>query len=242
VPLVHQKYDLPEIWYLDLWPFAPHWMVLASPDAATEVVQTRNFPKHPETNVFMEPMVGRDAIPGINGALWKEVYHMLAPAFKPATVRQMVATATDEVALFRELLLPLAESGEEFVLEDRLSRMVFEVAAKGMGLPFDAQRTGSGGMVADIKFPIDNHLAWKMTWDPRIYFPMKRKCYQALGRSSVWFRSKIMERYETISKEDITVPETILDSCLLERVRLEQSGQVKKLMSDPMWMELLITK
>ena len=77
-----QVYRLPEIWYLDLWPLGPVFMLVTSPDAAAEISQTRSFAKHEVNEEFLAPLVGRDTIPAINGGLWKKIHHLLAPAFK----------------------------------------------------------------------------------------------------------------------------------------------------------------
>jgi hypothetical protein len=44
--MISQKYKLPGVWYLDLWPLGPRQVIITEPDLANYVTVHKNHPKH----------------------------------------------------------------------------------------------------------------------------------------------------------------------------------------------------
>ncbi len=128
-----QRYDLPEVWYIDLWPFGPTFMALSSADAAAYAVQTRGYGKHTFVDGFMTNIVGKQSIVAINGPLWKNVQHMLLPAFKPSAVRGLLQPMAEETRTYRKVLEGAAEKGEPVKMELLLSDLSFQVGTVLVG-------------------------------------------------------------------------------------------------------------
>jgi cytochrome P450 len=78
--MVH-KYNLPGVFYLDLWPASGGQVVVIDPDVAMHVTVTKNHPKHDAEKMFVDPMIGDSNVVTSEGSRWKYLHKMLAPAF-----------------------------------------------------------------------------------------------------------------------------------------------------------------
>lgn len=82
-----QDFNLPDIWYLDLWPFGPEFIILNSPDATAFATTENSFAQADIVHGFFESNIGGDFIEASNGPLWKELHQMLAPGLTPGAVK-----------------------------------------------------------------------------------------------------------------------------------------------------------
>ncbi|KAL8343233.1 hypothetical protein RB598_004539 [Gaeumannomyces tritici] len=265
VTYMRRAYDLPEVFYIDMWPAGPPIMACCSPDAAAQVTQVQVLGKHPFNAVVLDPLVGTDSIPVVDGPRWKFLHRMIAPAFKPANARALVGTAAGQGLVFaRDVLAPLAATGDAFSMEAAVSRLVFEVIARSlMGVPFDSQRDGPRGldrpstvddqlavlesrrksddadetsaaawedeqkrsMLADIQFPpLAQQVETAWLANPLRRLRLRSARLAALRRSGAWIRRRTLARYREVRDQGLVVPETVLDSCLMERVALEKEA------------------
>jgi cytochrome P450 len=127
VTTLSQKYKLPGIFYLDLWPIAPSICVITDPDVAMYMTVTRNHEKHEEEVKAVDPMIGKGNIVTSGGARWKMLHKMLAPAFSITHVTNQRPMVAEAVMEFRATLKKYAESGETFELEKCAERMTLDV-------------------------------------------------------------------------------------------------------------------
>ncbi|KAF3050297.1 hypothetical protein E8E11_009720 [Didymella keratinophila] len=127
VTTMTQAYNLPGVFYLDLWPVAPSICVITDPDVALHMTVTRNHEKHSEEAKAVDPMIGRANIVTSEGARWKMLHKMLAPAFSVMHVTNQRPMVAEAVMEFRAILTRLAESGETFELEKCAERMTLDV-------------------------------------------------------------------------------------------------------------------
>ncbi len=82
-----QDFSLPDIFYVDLWPFGPEFIMCSGPDAAAMVSTVNAFPQCDVVRNFFAPTVGTTFIETTNGPLWKELHQMLAPGLTPTATR-----------------------------------------------------------------------------------------------------------------------------------------------------------
>lgn len=68
---IANKYNLPGVFYLDLWPAACGQVVVTDPDVALHMTVTKNHPKHEAEKWFVDPLIGAGNIVTTEGAEWK---------------------------------------------------------------------------------------------------------------------------------------------------------------------------
>ncbi|EEH42401.2 uncharacterized protein PADG_07221 [Paracoccidioides brasiliensis Pb18] len=115
---ISREYNLPDVFYLDLWPFAYPMVILGAPELAAQVTTEQAFPKDPVVNEFLSPFLGKSSIISVNGAKWKALHSIFAPAFSPAYVRTLTDGMVDEVLLYYNKLAKFARSREVFSMSN----------------------------------------------------------------------------------------------------------------------------
>ncbi|OCK82089.1 cytochrome P450 3A30 [Lepidopterella palustris CBS 459.81] len=242
-----QKYNLPGIFYIDLWPLGPSLLIIADPDTASQVTVLKSYPKHIENANFLSPMVGRNNIASVNGSTWKLLHNMLAPAFAPLHVKNLVGMMADEVTLFRGTLGRMSQTGEVFSMEETAGKLVFDIIGKAVfNFPLNAQTTGSE-CLRDFKEILKMVVLGRESWNPLTKARASFKRKAAIKRADSYIDDKIRERYDYLKRENIEVTKknalSILD--LVLRERLQESRQMAEKDSaaelDPDFMELAIT-
>lgn len=214
-------------------------MVCTSIDAQTLIESRLALGQHVAGSIIMDPLVGKDSVPSLNGRVWKKVHNMLLPAFWPQAIRRLMGKLAEEAGVFREKVASLADRGEAFGMVELASRMVFEVNAKTIiGLPFDAQ-DGGCQVHSDIKVPLEVWTDESGSWNPVRKMRLKKLRTAALARSGKWLRNTILERYRELKAEDVKVSDNILDHCVIERIRAEAEG-LGRLDQDNAWIGLLV--
>lgn len=76
VTTIARKYNMPEVFYLDLWPAAAGQVVVTNPDVALHMTAIRNHPKHEAEKHFIDPLIGAGNIVTTDGARWKYLHKM----------------------------------------------------------------------------------------------------------------------------------------------------------------------
>lgn len=238
---LQKTYNLPEIFYVDLWPFGPVFLVATSVDAQNLVVTRLSMGKHAENDRVLTPLIGKDSIPALNGHVWRQVHHMLQPAFRPQSIKQLLAKVADEASVFCEVLEQLAEAGEVFSMEKMAGRMVFEINTKTIvGMPLNAQEGGCQ-ILEDLSFPAEVWHAETKTWNLFKRMRLRSQRMAALQRSTDWLNQIIIKRYSELKADAVKSSNNILDNCLIDRIEAEGQG-LKPLAQDQAWMDLFLVK
>jgi cytochrome P450 len=241
----HRRYNLPDVFYVDLWPLGPVFMVLATKEAAAHAVQTRGYGKDVKLiGDALTPIMGADPIVATNGAPWKAAHRMIAPAFKPSAVRGMLGHVAEEVGLFNKQLAKLAKQGEVFRFEDLVTKLVFCIVTQSIiGVRFDALTAEEPDPVMlDIFSPAKDSPAAEASWNPWEKFVLSRKAAAALARSGKWMRQLILERYRARKKDPGHSAESLLDAILVDRVEQEEQGAAQSLEQDPEHLDMLVNQ
>ena len=236
ITTLSKKYDLPGLWYLDLWPIGPQQLIITDPDLALYMTVTKNHPKHPMEAIFVDPVVGVGNIVTINGPKWKTIHNMLAPAFAIANIKNMVPMIAEEVMTFRSILHRLADSGDVFSLDDTCSNLTFDIMGKVIfGQSFDAQTKGSKALrnYHDIchAFSIERD-----AWNPITARAQRRKRLAATKQLDGVLEKMILDRFQSIQRENLDVSKkrglSVVDLVLRERieeVRKSEGGSTSAL-------------
>ncbi|KAF3928180.1 hypothetical protein AA313_de0205753 [Arthrobotrys entomopaga] len=165
--IIAQKYNLPDIYYLDLWPVTVSQVVLSNPDLMGQVTVTRDLPKHTAGDDFLAPVVGRNSIATSNGAVWKRTHAAMSPAFSWSHIRNLSGLILDETLLFRSTLDKLSATNEVFSFEIVTAKLVFDVIGRMVfNFPLHAQTLGSA-YLEDVREMM--HLAEAgLSWSPLV--------------------------------------------------------------------------
>ncbi len=244
-PLTHlaQKYSLPEIYYLDLWPVAAPQMVIISGEAAAQISTVRPYPINTYVRDLLTPIIGRNILPTANGALWKMLHHILGPAFVPRYIKTLLGVVANETLTFHERLKALADKGE-FSMEDELSKVLFDIIGRIVfGFSLQAQKSGSPTLT-DLRYLLASFPLTFRNWNPITSFTVGWKRKAATKRINNYIEAKAKERF-AIMKDEKEPPTrrnagSILDRVLLERVQDNEGGRKKEL--DAEYLQLVVDK
>ena len=139
-----QDFNLPDIFYLDLWPFGPRFLICSSPESCAIPTTVNSFPQADVVTEFLDANLGSEFIEATNGPMWKELHQMIAPGLNPASVKTYHGFIVDEAQTLYERIRQFAKSGNVIDLNHELGKFPFEVLARiFFGERFDAQVTGS---------------------------------------------------------------------------------------------------
>ncbi|KAJ6020568.1 cytochrome P450 [Penicillium herquei] len=128
---IAQKYELRGIFYLDLWPFSHPQMVLIAPDTADLVTVTKHYPLHDEVPRFLGALIGEKSVGAADGEPWKILHRIIAPGFRPSSVKSMMSIITDQtMELFHPALKLYASNGEVFSMEKAAGQLIFSISCK----------------------------------------------------------------------------------------------------------------
>ncbi|KAF2199970.1 cytochrome P450 3A30 [Delitschia confertaspora ATCC 74209] len=227
ITTLSQKYKLPRLFYIDLWPFGPDFLVITDPNLALQISNFRNLYKHHIAREVVNGVVGKDNIVTTDGPLWKKLHNMVAPSFSDSQVKNMVGMIAEEVMTFRQILLDRARDGQPFNLEETINRLSFDIIGKTtFGFPFESQRNGSP-ILTDFHEVTNSWLNERKTWNPLKRLLSRQKKIAATKRMDSYLEKEIRKRFETLCRDQADLTQkrglTIVD--LLLRESLEQNSQ-----------------
>jgi cytochrome P450 len=243
---ISRKYNLPGIFYLDLWPFAPSQVVLSDPALLEQVTVTKPLPQHQLGDDFLAPITGRNNIATANGPMWKEMHKAMVPAFSWSHIRSLTSLIIEECELFREALDRKAATGHVFSMEELGSKLTFDVIARiVLNMRLHAQTTGSV-YLDDLKEMIrlaDGATDMAVQFNPFLRLKAWWQRQRVLGRLNPSIKAKIQERFDLLKSEGVVPrkkdPDSILDLMLREKVATGLEKGTKLSTSDE---TMLLTK
>ncbi|ORY05690.1 cytochrome P450 [Clohesyomyces aquaticus] len=222
ITTISRKYDLPGLWYLDLWPMGPKQIIITDPDLAHHTTSIENHPKHEAEHEFLDPILGNRNIVSSNGQAWKYLHNMLAPPFAVASVRNMVGMISQEVMVFRSILNKLAKTGEVFSLETAVSRMAFDVVSTAtFGSSLNSQTKGSAA-IRDFNEMCSAFSYQKRGWNPLKTIASIIRRWFASRRLDAELNRRIRDRFEILKRDNVDVSQkrglSIVDLILREHI------------------------
>ena len=123
------KYDfkLPEVFYLDMWPFGPEFIMCTGPDATAFPTTTNVFAQADVVTNFFAQSVGTTFIEATNGPLWRELHQMMAPGLTPSATKTYHDAIIDEAKRLHDQVHQYTVSGEIADMTAELGRYPFAV-------------------------------------------------------------------------------------------------------------------
>jgi cytochrome P450 len=161
-------YNLPDVFYVDLWPVSSPFMMIMGPEACAIPTTENTFDMHPEVAKFLKRNVGESFIEGTNGPLWKHLHQTLAPGLTPSIIRGNHGSILEQAATLRRRFSDIAKSGKVTDIRRDLGQYPFQVIVKMLlNQTLDAQIYGDVISAFDIQWEInatDNPFAkWRLT-------------------------------------------------------------------------------
>ncbi|KAL7786304.1 cytochrome P450 [Trichoderma ceciliae] len=214
-------YHLPDIFYLDLWPLGPQFLVCTSPDSCAIPTTENAFEMHDMVINFFKGNIGTSFIEATNGALWKHLHQMLTPGLTPTAVRGYHASIIEQAAALRRRFWDIAKSGQAVDIRRELGHYPFQVMAKVIfGEALSKQN------FEDVKAAIDIQAVINATDNPFAKWRLGRNASRFWRRLEMAIEPKAKVRYAALQQQDV-LPTKINATNLLDRMMLSevQSGR-----------------
>lgn len=128
---LQQKYNLPAVWYLDLWPVADSFIFTNDPLIASRYATTgQSLPKSASFKRYIDALLGVNNIVSTEGAHWKSLRSMFNPGFSSAHLMNLVPYIVEASLTFVDILREKAATNELFLLEDQATRLTIDIIGK----------------------------------------------------------------------------------------------------------------
>ncbi|KAJ4359334.1 hypothetical protein N0V95_002258 [Ascochyta clinopodiicola] len=246
ITTISQKYNMPRLWYLDLWPVGPSQVIVTDPDVALYMTVTRNHEKHIAESWAIDPMIGKGNIVTAEGARWKKMHKMLAPAFAITHVTNMRPMIAKNVMKFRAIMNKLSETGESFQFEKYVERLTLDVIGTAtFGHSLGAQAMGNHVMRhwEDMsRAHSQERDGWRI--DVVRNYLAKRKREAAMDKLNAILTELVKKRLEYVRENDVCMEKRnasiIMD--LILREHLQETPQSIENCIDPDFLESLLTQ
>ena len=150
---IRKRYNLPAVFYLDLWPVGLNMLIITDPDAASQVTVQHSLDKHRRLAEILSPVAGRDNMVSSNGAQWKMLRSTFNPGFSSAHLMTLVPGMVDEGEIFAKILSEHAAQKDVFVLEEAATRVTVDIIGRvvmyalGSSVPGMKQLTQNTGTI-----------------------------------------------------------------------------------------------
>ena len=139
---IGQKYDMPAVFYLDMWPVSYPVTIIQDPEVAAQITQTRSLRKHVVNRQYTSRLTGHSSIVFVEGAEWKMIRSIVNPGFSPQYIASLTSVLSKHIARFTDKLSTAAKSGERFLLQDYFLSMTLDVIGEVvLGEDLDSQRS-----------------------------------------------------------------------------------------------------
>lgn len=126
-PQIREEYNLPPIFYLDLWPFNACMLVVMDPDAADQFTVDYSLPKYADMKKFIQPLAGSKNLLTMENPEWKYWRSIFNPGFSASHLMSLAPSMVDSLVVFREILGEIADSGRMCRLEEIATRLTFDI-------------------------------------------------------------------------------------------------------------------
>ncbi|KAL7926879.1 cytochrome P450 [Trichoderma austrokoningii] len=217
---IKSDYDLPDVFYIDLWPLGPQFVFCVSPEACAIPTTENTFDMHDEVTKFLKGSVGASFIEATNGALWKHLHQTLAPGLTPSIIRGNHGGIIAQAAALRRRFSDIAESGEVTDIRSELGNYPFQVMVKIL-----LSETLSVRIYDDVRRAIDIQADINAANNPLAKWRHGRKARQLWTRVEAAIEPRIRARFTALQQKIAPTKNDV--TCLLDRMMLSevQSGR-----------------
>lgn len=135
-----EKYNLGDVFYVDLWPISASMMIIQDPSIAAQITQTKSLPKHTLSKQFLRNMTGEKSIVTSEGAEWKMLRSMFSPGFAPNYLTGLVPQIVRHLEIFQNRLRQVAILGEVIPMQETAVKATIDVIGEiVLGLDLNSQ-------------------------------------------------------------------------------------------------------
>ncbi|KAL8923741.1 MAG: hypothetical protein Q9172_002987, partial [Xanthocarpia lactea] len=123
--------SLGPVYYLDMWPFAPPFLVAVSPTVISQFTQSEtHLPNHPGIRKYLLPITGGGDLASMEGEEWKRWRKIYNPGFSAGHIQTLVPTIVEEVSVFVDILKEHARKGDVFSLDEAAINATMDVIGR----------------------------------------------------------------------------------------------------------------
>ncbi|KPI41389.1 putative sterigmatocystin biosynthesis monooxygenase stcS [Cyphellophora attinorum] len=140
---IKQKYNMPTVFYMDLWPISGSSMIFCDDPVFSAKYATTgtSLPKARSASDYLDEFLGPDNLVTAEGAHWKSLRGIFNPGFSAAHLMTLVPYMVDSSMTFLDILSQKAQSNELFQLEEYATRLTIDIIGKVvLNADFDSQR------------------------------------------------------------------------------------------------------
>lgn len=120
-------FHLPGLYYLDMWPFGPEFIMCTGPEAAALATTARPFPQADVVADYFHSVGMGSFIEATEGPLWKQLHQIFAPGLTPAATKTYTPFICDGAERLYSRVCEIAASGKVVNINIELSRYPFSV-------------------------------------------------------------------------------------------------------------------
>lgn len=122
--------SLGPIFYLDLWPFGPQMLVVASPDGLHQITQEHSLPKFHAMRKFLRPITGEFDLVSMEGDMWRTWRNIFNPAFSPGHLMKCIPAIIEETTTFCKILQEHVEKRDIVPLKMLTDNLTMDVIGR----------------------------------------------------------------------------------------------------------------
>ena len=130
VHYLQEKYDLPDIFYLDTWPVGDQICAIVHPDVAHSVTVEHSLPKHASINRAIWPITGFESLVALQGKEHKKWRRVFNPGFSSGHLMTLVSGIVDDCLVFVDILGKHADAQDIFALEEAATRVTVDIIGR----------------------------------------------------------------------------------------------------------------
>lgn len=212
-------HDLPDVFYLDMWPVVDSFLCLGSPEAAAYPTTANPWPLPSIVGEFLIPATGDSFIEVTNGPLWKELLHRLAPGLTPNVIKTYFSTIVDAACDLRDVLT--SKSGVDHPairMQDVTGRYPFDVISEvlfGQGLGDEIYQQVV--ILAQLHLlEQEKQSSFRAPWDK---WEASRKWSACLRVIETELLRLIRARFAELQKDKTAATQRLMDRMLLPRIK-----------------------
>lgn len=174
--LIARRYNLDELFYLDLWPIADSQCVILDAQLAEQIAVKPSLPKYEPILNFLRQFLGPIGLIVADDAnewkYWRKIFHT---AFATAQLNKQVPMIVDEAEILSDNLATLAQTGEKAIMMHLTSHYAMDVIGKvAMRADFNTQ-TGAKSRLVEALTAIPRYIIPVGNLNPWIFMnPMRR--------------------------------------------------------------------
>ena len=142
---MHEALGRPPAMVIDLWPINSPMIMIGDHKVAEQVIASTEawpygLPKVAEFWKGLELLIGPKSMVSINGHEWKSLRRRFNPGFSSQNLMEMLPLILDKVDLFVRRLDRIADTKEEFSLQEYSTDLTFDIIGRvAVDMDMDAQ-------------------------------------------------------------------------------------------------------